>query len=332
MGNSLIGKRFYCDSPGKFSLKEEYWNEDLDVGEGTLLKVVKVGLCSSDYSRLFNGTAYKYPISLGHEIFAQRIERQNKERVCIFPLLPCKNCVNCYMQEYNLCRSYSYLGSRVNGGLSTYLRVPEWNIRTYPRDLNPFFIPMIEPLSVVIHAFQKLPEYANRIIITGSGFLSYLALKIAELKRFEIIRILSQSKINEEIFEGRFLQKNKVKEKSDFDSCLDFSGRSSSVDLVSELLEPKSTIVSIANSRIDTTLPSHCRDKILRKELVFRGSWNSTYGSAADDWSEAISSVKEFQTFDYPIKELGLSELPEYLKSINKAKQINSRIHVDCEN
>ncbi|MFR8118779.1 MAG: alcohol dehydrogenase catalytic domain-containing protein [Lachnospira sp.] len=59
------------------------------------------------------------PLIPGHEFSGQVVQTgenadvkwQNK-RVGIFPLIPCHNCVACQKGQYELCRNYSYLGSR----------------------------------------------------------------------------------------------------------------------------------------------------------------------------------------------------------------------------
>jgi L-iditol 2-dehydrogenase len=332
--SNLVGSRFYCDSPGQFSLKTESWFEE-NFPSHSLLKIITVGLCNSDYGRLFKGSAHKYPISLGHEIFAQRfvpVTEGESRNLCVFPLIPCKSCKSCLTNQYNLCSSYSYMGSREDGALSTYLKVPEWNILECPDNVDPFFIPMIEPISVVVHAFRKLPINSNRVVITGSGFLSYLAMKIAEMRKFSLIKIISKSKVNIELFEDRVIQNNDLLQERRFDSCLDFSGRSSSLEIALRLLEPQSRVVTVANSRTDTRISTEARERILRNEIDFVGSWNSTYGTADDDWSEALSVVQNLREFNYPVRQIGLSNLPDYLQSLAKSELRGERVHVDCQN
>ncbi|WP_370648850.1 alcohol dehydrogenase catalytic domain-containing protein [uncultured Duncaniella sp.] len=50
-------------------------------------------------------------------------------RVGIFPLIPCGRCIACRKQRYEMCRGYSYLCSRRDGGFAEYVAVPEWNLR-----------------------------------------------------------------------------------------------------------------------------------------------------------------------------------------------------------
>lgn len=75
------------------------------------------------------------PLIPGHEFSGQVVQTgenadvkwQNK-RVGIFPLIPCRNCIACQKGQYELCRNYSYLGSRRDGGFAEYVAVPERNL------------------------------------------------------------------------------------------------------------------------------------------------------------------------------------------------------------
>ena len=37
------------------------------------------------------------------------------KRVGVFPLIPCKECVCCQKEQYEMCSNYNYLGSRCDG-------------------------------------------------------------------------------------------------------------------------------------------------------------------------------------------------------------------------
>ncbi len=95
-----------------------------------LVRVKAAGICGSDIPRIYNGGAYFYPLIPGHE-FSGQVEKcgsaaENKwsgKRVGIFPLIPCGECGPCKKKQYEMCRKYSYLGSRRHGGFAEYVAV-----------------------------------------------------------------------------------------------------------------------------------------------------------------------------------------------------------------
>ena len=99
--------------------------EEIDVPElkeGTvLLKIKACGICSSDIPRIFVNGTYHFPTVPGHEFSGQIVavgdgadEALLGRRSCVFPMLPCRTCKACGMEEWAQCSGYSYFGSRQN--------------------------------------------------------------------------------------------------------------------------------------------------------------------------------------------------------------------------
>jgi len=330
---SYRGKRFVCDTPNSFRIIEEEWSYSPNP-DSSLIKVKDIGLCNSDYSRLFQGTGHRYPITPGHEIIgtiqetADNYQFSNHSPVCIFPLLPCKVCKSCLEERFNLCLNYSYFGSRQDGALSSFIEVPNWNIKVLPPGISSHLLPMIEPTSVIFHAFNLLGSDVSNVLITGSGFLSYISLCVAKYLGFKQIQVLSTSKSNSKLFAGYFCENSDI-DNSDFDCCIDLSGNFEILNVVTRALRPRTNIVSLSNSRSDTFIHFQAREQIIRKELSYIGSWNSSYSNKRDNWNEAIMFFQSNPEIHYPIKEIELAELPNLLNSLtpNLPKE---RIHVRC--
>lgn len=332
MGN-LSGIRFICNKSNNFTISEDSWVYKSN-SETSLVRVTQVGLCNSDYSRLFLGSGHKYPITLGHEIVGRveasdsKTQQLSSNFVCIFPLIPCKACQECKKNNYNLCSNYSYLGSRQDGGLSSYIEVPNWNIMKINKQIDSIFLPMIEPISVIFHSFRSLPANRSSLLITGSGFLSYLALKVGRFLGLKEIKVISTSKSNRTIFEDLFLNSSELSSAA-FDSCIDLSGNVEVISEVTRLLLPKSKIVTLANARSDTYLNAESRERIVRKELSYQGSWNSSYGFSQDDWTMAMDFLSSRPLINFPIAEVLLKDLPVFLESLSRCSP-KERIHVRC--
>lgn len=128
-----------------------------------LVAVKAAGICGSDIPRVYRTGAYFYPLILGHEC-SGRVEKVGEEadkkwqgkRVGIFPLIPCRNCIPCQKKQYEMCRNYSYLGSRRNGGFAEYMAVPQENLLELPETVSYKEAAMMEPMAVAVHAIRRI--------------------------------------------------------------------------------------------------------------------------------------------------------------------------------
>ena len=127
-----------------------------------LVKVMAAGICGSDIPRIYKTGTYSYPLIPGHEFSGTVIETGLKadkkwmgKRVGIFPLIPCGECEPCRKKQYEMCRHYSYLGSRTNGGFAEYVAVPGENLIELPEEVSYEVAAMLEPMAVAVHAMRK---------------------------------------------------------------------------------------------------------------------------------------------------------------------------------
>ena len=141
-----------------------------------LVAVKAAGICGSDIPRIYQTGAHRHPLILGHE-FSGVVEKIGAgvepfwegKRVGIFPLIPCGSCLPCSRQQYEMCRSYSYLGSRRDGGFAQYAVVPKENLISLPDGVTYEEAAMLEPMAVAVHAMRRImyhnlsaAEAANR--------------------------------------------------------------------------------------------------------------------------------------------------------------------------
>ncbi len=150
-----------------------------------LVAVKAAGICGSDIPRIYRTGAHVHPLIPGHEFAGQVVrlgkkvdERWQDQRVGVFPLIPCRNCPPCRKQHYELCRGYSYLGSRRDGGFAEYVTVPEWNLIRLPDNVSYRQAAMMEPMAVAVHAMRSaIPDDADRgmpIAVCGFGTIGIL--------------------------------------------------------------------------------------------------------------------------------------------------------------
>ena len=124
--------------------------EDVEVPvikeDEVLVEVKAAGICGSDIPRIFVNGTYSYPLIPGHEfsgevvkVFDEESEEDQKllgRRVGVFPLIPCMECPQCKERRFEMCQSYSYLGSRRDGGFAEYVAVPKKNLVPIPDNVS----------------------------------------------------------------------------------------------------------------------------------------------------------------------------------------------------
>lgn len=286
------------------------------IGENEVLLSVKaVGICGSDIPRVFYTGTYSYPLIPGHEFAGQVVsvgagvdEEWKEKRVGVFPLIPCGDCLPCKKKQYEMCRNYSYLGSRRDGGFAEYVAVPEKNLIALPDGVSYEEAAMLEPMAVAVHAMRKvksLPE--EEIVICGMGTIGLFLLMFlleAGYKRICVIgnkefqrRMAVRLGLSEEAFcdsrtqdvEKWLLERTDGKGAGVFFECV---GRNETMVQAVGLTGPGGRIMLVGNPASDMTLPKAVYWKILRNQLTVFGTWNSSFThSREDDWNYVLDRL-----------------------------------------
>ena len=303
-----------------------------------LIKIHKVGICSSDISRTCNNDAYHYPLVIGHEISGEIVKIGNNvnklhsgQRVAVFPLLPCFQCKECISQNYSTCDNYSYYGSREDGGLSEYLAVNHWNCLVVPERLNPADTCLIEPIAVVINALSKVKNLNEKkhILVVGCGFLGLILCELLnKLYPFINVTIVDRNQNKLSILEKNkknncVLQINGEISKNTiphdfFDSVFELTGVATNFPLCINYCKKRGEIVWVGNVNKDVTITKKQISNVLRKELNIQGTWNSRFKGKNDDWITAVRYLNEkvISPAEYITKIINLSDVPKTLKAM----------------
>ena len=171
---------------------EERENPTLDPGD-VLLKVTAALLCGTDL-RIYSGQKTKnvtLPSVLGHEIAGEVVDAngplpdgvQVGDQVCVYPLVPCGECVACRKNHPNICRNRVAFGYQLDGGLSQYIKVPA-NARRNLVPLPGVSAPeaaLVEPLACAING-QNLAKVkgADAVLVAGCGPLGLMHIRLAK--------------------------------------------------------------------------------------------------------------------------------------------------------
>lgn len=245
-----------------------------------ILNVKAVGICQSDISRVFNQSAYYYPIILGHEFSGYT---ENGKKTTVYPIIPCGICDECKKENYAQCKNYSYYGSRQSGGMQERLAVNTWNLIPNEK-LDYEELALIEPSAVAMNAFNKVPSDAGSILINGCGFIALVMAQILLANGKTVyIRNRNQEKL-------RFALDNfdlNVYTNQPVDCVIDFVSNSASMNFITENINPHGTIIAVGNPSNEVTIDKNNYSKILRKELSINGIWNSK----RSDWYDVIDLI-----------------------------------------
>ncbi|GAA5826644.1 hypothetical protein JCM11251_002832 [Rhodosporidiobolus azoricus] len=166
------------------------------------IKVAYAGICGSDLHEVYHGpftccpagephplTGTTLPATLGHE-FSGVIdevgegvdgERLNVgTRVCIEPVISCRNCESCKAGDRPLCDTrIGFFGYNRPGGLAQYVNVTEANVHVVPEGVPLDVAAVAEPLAVAWHAVAcsnfKAGESA---LVIGAGPIGALVTRV----------------------------------------------------------------------------------------------------------------------------------------------------------
>jgi len=280
--------------------------------EDVLVQVMAVGVCGSDIPRILTHGAYHPRLTLGHEfsgIVVQSGERVDQccegQRVVAAPLIPCFDCQACREGRYSLCADYDYLGSRTNGAMAEYVRVPAKNLIELPDNVSFETGAMVDPAANAIHALWKTKvQEGKTLAVYGSGPIGLFAIQLARhLGATRIIAIdIMEEKLSlakkagaDDVINSRHVNpveavKEITRGKKGADIVLDISGAKTAQHQGICSAGNSGMVVLVGISHDSLELTQKAVDRIMRKELIIRGSWNSfSPPFPGEEWTLSLS-------------------------------------------
>lgn len=290
------------------TLKEPSLAED-----EVLVQVKAAGICGSDIPRIFRDGTYSFPTIPGHEFSGIVVKSGGYtgtgwlgKRVGIFPLIPCGNCIPCKKKQYEMCRRYSYLGSRRDGGFAEYAVVPTNNLIELPENVSFEEAAMLEPMAVAVHAMRRIaPQQSDIIVICGAGTIGLLLLMF-----IKEAGLMDRPDNNVFIIGNKDFQRQNAMRLGLPEECYidsrrnDVSARimeftnGAGADVFFECVGKKETLIHsivntapggrimlVGNPASDMNLEKAVYWKILRDQITLMGTWNSAFThNLQDDW------------------------------------------------
>lgn len=273
-----------------------------------LVKVMAAGICGSDIPRVYQTGTYSFPLIPGHE-FAGEVVGLGEgvknswmgKRVGVFPLLPCGDCEQCRNKAYEMCRKYSYLGSRCDGGFAEYVKVPEWNLLELPETVSYEAAAMLEPMCVAAHAIRDMQIRQDEIVVVcGLGTIGLMVLMLLKEQGVENVLAIGNKTFQKEVLEkigfdtacfcnaketdadAWVMEKTEGKGADVYFECV---GKEETIMQAVSNTKPGGRIRLVGNPHSDIAFPKNIYWKILRNQLSLSGTWNSSFTKeACDDW------------------------------------------------
>ncbi len=304
--------------------------EEIDVPElkenEVLLAVKAAGICGSDIPRIYRDGAHKMPLIPGHE-FSGKVVKLGKwvdeswmqKRVGVYPLIPCRECTACKKGQFEMCKNYSYLGSRQDGGFAEYVAVPVRNLIGLPDSVSYEQVAMLEPMSVAVHAMRRVDvAQTDTVVVYGLGTIGLLLVMFLLEKGitnvFAIGNKVSQrdAVVSMGLPESHFCncrERNVAEwlaEKTghfNADVVFECVGKSETLSTVISLATAGGRICVVGNPHSDMNLEKQIYWKILRNQLIITGTWNSSFFKSISD-TDAYGYYEESVDWEYALQKL----------------------------
>lgn len=300
----------------------EFYIEEIDkpvLKEGeVLVKVMAAGICGSDIPRVYQTGAHVHPIVIGHEFSGKVVEvfdeRDNgllEKPVGVFPLIPCKKCVQCQKKQYEMCQNYSYLGSRRDGGFAEYVAVPRQCLIPLPGNVSYEAAAMLEPMAVSVHAMRNIGVSKDDcVVVCGLGTIGLLLVMFLKSMGVERVYVIGNKGfqrqkayelgIKEEEYCDAKIENVSLwvdsKTGGGPDVFFECVGKNETVQWSVDSTRPGGKVMLIGNPHSDMDLPKPVYWKILRRQLTIKGTWNSSFtGEETDDWHYVLSLLSHAQ-------------------------------------
>ena len=276
-----------------------------------LLKIRAAGICGSDIQRVLTKGTYHFPTVPGHE-FSGEVVGLGKDadpalsgkRFAVFPLLPCRACEPCAMEEYAQCKHYDYYGSRRDGGFAEYLCVKTWNLVPIPDGVSFAEAAMCEPCAVAFHALGQFGVTPGEtVLIFGAGTIGLLLAKVAKAqgagkviladidpKKLDFAKKLGFTDVIDSSGDATE-QVNALTSGRGADFVIEGTGVSPALENCLKCAATFGKIVLMGNPIKEMTLSQKAYWEILRKQLTLKGTWNSSYSDKKNDWVAALGAM-----------------------------------------
>lgn len=158
-----------------------------------LIRIRSVTICASDLHLYaegnVGGVSWDRPFVPGHEAAGEIADPQGSDfapgtPVVIDPALPCRACDQCAAGRFHLCRHLRFCNlPPTDGALQEYLAWPASQVFAIPETVDLIAAPLLEPLSVAVHAVELAPDLAGAsVYVAGCGAIGLFTVQMARAR------------------------------------------------------------------------------------------------------------------------------------------------------
>ncbi|MCA0295842.1 MAG: galactitol-1-phosphate 5-dehydrogenase [Actinobacteria bacterium] len=260
-----------------------------------LVQVHRTGVCGSDVPRVLSDGAHSYPLVLGHEI-AGVVASVGPEvddalvgrRVSVAPLLPCHACAQCLAGRFAQCPNYSFIGSRIDGGLAEYVVAPARNLTVVADTVSFRDAAMFEPSTVALHGVRHAGFDGGDVIVLGAGTIGLFTLQWVRILGADRVAVVDMNPARlatatalgaDATFDARddgvLAAIRAWQGGTGFDHTFETAGQNATMSLAFAVTGVGSRVCFIGNSHADLHFDHATFELMNRKEFTLTGSWMS---------------------------------------------------------
>ncbi len=265
-----------------------------------LVRVRACGICGSDVHGLDGSTGRRIPpLVMGHEAAGEVVELgsavsgpQIGSRVTFDSTVYCGECRFCRSGRVNLCDRRQVIGVscdeyRRDGAFAEYVCIPSRCIYDLPDGLGFEQAATVEPLSVAVHAVERVPlELDGSALVAGAGMIGLLIVQLLRLRGFKRILVtdIDQSRLAlarelgadealDPSADGFAARLDSLTGGRGVDAAFDAVGLEASVRTCAGALRKGGALCLVGNLCPDVSLPLQ---KVVARELTLYGSCASS--------------------------------------------------------
>lgn len=317
------------------------------------------GICGSDIPRVLNGACHSFPQVLGHECSGVVAEIgngvtsvQNGDHVVIVPLVPCMKCTDCQKGNFSLCKHYSFIGSRQQGGMAESLVIPEKNVLKIDKNIPLVSAALFEPSTVALHGVllnNFNPKPTDNICVFGAGTIALFTLQWCKILGGKKITVIGRNKdrlttatkygatnVLSTLDENFQEQAAALTNNCGFDYIFDSAGTSETILYSLQVAANKAKVCYIGTPTKPIEFSVKSWELINRKELSVTGSWMS-YSAPwpGEEWHKTAEHAQKRDlqiNEDMIYKHYSLKDVKQAFENFEKNRSaVSGRIVLDIE-
>jgi len=291
-----------------------------------LIAVEATGVCGTDLHLIEGSYPHgRYPVTPGHEfsgvvaaVGAGVTRIAEGDRVGVDPNVNCRVCPWCRAGAKNMCASLDPVGVLIDGSCAEYVVVPEVVVHRLRDGIDTTVAPLVEPLSCVLHAVERTPDWAGAsVAVYGAGSIGLLAVAVARHLGAGPITVVEPHEVRREMAvamgAAHAYADSSGLHGEGFDIAVEASGHPAAVEAALAGLAVRGRLVQMGVANADARVALNPYE-VFAKELTIIGS-----NSLAGAYPSAIELMAQLANVVRPIV-TDVFALEDYAQAAERAR------------